>query len=120
MGNTCELNKREAMVYDAIVEWISKHGYSPTLREIGIKVGIDSTSTIYYIIKNLELKGYIDAARGKRRAIALPSKPPIVHCKHCKYRHKTNMGIGIWMVCHKLNRKTEDDFYCAYGEVKDK
>ena len=108
------------MVYDAIVAYIGKNGHSPTLRELGIKVGINSTSTIYYIIKNLELKGYIDAAKGKRRAIVLKDVPKIVHCKDCRHRHKTNTGLAIWMVCHKLNRQTADNFYCAYGEVKDK
>lgn len=113
-----ELTKKEKKVYDAIVEYIGKNGYAPTLRELGIKVGINSTSTIYYIIKNLEVKGYIDAAQGKRRAITLKNAPQIVHCKDCCHRHKTNMGLGFWMVCHKLNRQTADDFYCAYGEEK--
>ena len=116
----CELKPREKMVYDAIVQYISKNEYSPTLRELGAEVGIESTSTIYGIVKKLEAKGYIDTAKGKRRVISLKGKPNnVVLCKDCKFRHKTNMGVAIWVMCHKLNRKTDEDFYCAYGEVKD-
>lgn len=42
-----------------------------------------------------------------------------VRCKDCKHRHKVNTGLAIWQVCHRLNRQTDDDFYCAYGERKD-
>lgn len=115
-----ELTKREKKVYEAIVEYIGKHGYSPTLREVGIKTGINSTSSVYYAVRNLKLKGYIDTEECKRRVITLKDNPnKVVLCKNCKYRHKTNTGLAIWMVCHKLNRQTADDFYCAYGEEKD-
>lgn len=115
-----ELTKKEKMVYDAIVEYIRKNGYAPTLRELGIKVGLASPSSVYYIINNLKLKGYIDTEEGKKRAIVLKDNPHrVVLCKDCKFRHKTNNGVAIWMVCHRLNRKTDDDFYCAYGEETD-
>ena len=48
----------------------------------------------------------------------LENNVEIVRCKNCRHRHKVNTGLAIWDVCHKLNRQTEDEFFCAYGEEK--
>lgn len=35
-------------IYDFIVQYITEHGYSPTVREIGAGVGLQSTNTGTY------------------------------------------------------------------------
>ena len=111
---------KEQETYDAIVEHIRKFGYPPTVRELCEMCDVKSTSTMYARLDQLQKKGLIDIVKGSNRTIVVKDSSPrlIVRCEDCRYHHKTNMGVGIWTVCHKLNMKTDDDFWCAYGEVK--
>ena len=111
---------KEHEVYDAIVGHIRKFGYSPTVRELCKLLDVKSTSTMHRRLERLQEDGYIDFVKGGSRTIVVNDFSPTIpiRCKECRYHHKTNMGIGVWCVCHKLNRKTDDDFYCAFGEVK--
>ena len=114
------LNIKECAVYDAILGYAREWGYPPTIRELCEMTGIKSTSTMYKRLDDIKRKGYIDIVRGCNRTIVLkrgaPNRP--VLCKYCRYHHKTNMGVAVWMMCHRLNMKTDDDFFCAYGEEK--
>ena len=120
---TPKLTNKQQAVLDAIIEYFKTHGYSPTLRELTEMTGSNSLSAIHDYVNVLEKKGYITTTIGQHRSIQLKYSNPtlclVVTCKDCKYRQKTFNGVAIWHVCHKLNRKTDDDFYCAYGEVKD-
>lgn len=58
----------------------------------------------------------VNANMNADHALAEIERLSVVLCKDCKHRHKVNTGLAIWQVCHKLNRQTDDDFYCAYGE----
>ena len=114
-----ELTHSELAVLTAIVCHIEAHGYAPSTRELCEMTGIKSTSTLHSAKMALKEKGIIECASGKNRAIKVKDGPKIVLCKNCKHRHKTNTGLAIWDICHRLNRRTEDDFYCAYGREKD-
>lgn len=107
-------------IYDAIVEHIREFGYPPTVRKLCEMTDVKSTSTMHRRLERLQQEGYISFVKGGSRTIVVNDFAPAVpvRCKECRYHHKTNMGIGVWCVCHKLNRKTDDDFWCAYGEVK--
>lgn len=61
-------------ILDIIIEYISKHGYPPTVREISKLSGLKSTSSVHlHLIKMLE-GGMIetDAEAGSNRAIRVP------------------------------------------------
>ncbi|MEE1255566.1 MAG: hypothetical protein UHN47_03520 [Lachnospiraceae bacterium] len=58
-------------MYQTIIEYIQKHGYSPSIREIGELAGIRSTATVQYYIDELMKIGLLatDAKPGTPRAI---------------------------------------------------
>ncbi len=64
-------------VYEFIEQYIFKNNYPPTIREIGEKLHLDSTSSVVYHLKKLENKGKILRSGNKNRAIELANKPSI-------------------------------------------
>ena len=120
---TPKLTDKQKSVLNAIIEFFEQNGYAPTMRELS-NITSHTISTVYAYVQVLEKKGYITTINGQHRSIQLnyanPTLSLVVMCKDCKYRQKTNMGVAVWNLCSKLNRKTDDDFYCAYGEVKGK
>lgn len=66
-------NTREKIL-DAIIQYIEKHGYSPTTREIGQMVGLKSTSSVHSHLTRMYIEGKIetDAEWGTPRAIRVP------------------------------------------------
>ena len=64
-----KLTPRQRKVYDSIVQAIEDDGFPPTLREIGRKLGINSTNGVSDHIKALQRKGYLK--KGDLRARAL-------------------------------------------------
>ena len=64
-------------VYNFIEEYIFSNNYPPTVREIGEKLNLDSTSSVVYHLKKLENMGKITRNGNKNRAIELTDKPTI-------------------------------------------
>ncbi len=64
-------------VYEFIEEFIFKNNYPPTIREIGEKLKLDSTSSVVYHLKKLENLGKISRSENKNRAIELTDRPAI-------------------------------------------
>lgn len=64
-------------VYEFIEQYIFKNNYPPTIREIGIQLRLDSTSSVVYHLKKLEKMGKISRDGSKNRAIELTDKPII-------------------------------------------
>ena len=62
-------------VFDFIKQYISAHGYGPSVREIGSAVKLQSTATVYYHLRGLRDRGLIVMEEGKKRAISLPRGP---------------------------------------------
>jgi len=60
-------------VYDYIVEYTRKNGFSPSIRDICKGVGIKSTSTVHNHLRRLRKSGRIEMKAGKRRAISVPA-----------------------------------------------
>lgn len=65
------LTRRQNDILKYIKEYIVKHGYPPTIREIGSDLGISSPATIHAHLNNLEKKGVIRKQDSKNRAIEL-------------------------------------------------
>lgn len=66
-----ELNKRESEILQVIKREIHKNGYPPSVREIGLAVGLKSSSTVHHYLNRLEDKGYIRRNPAKPRAIEI-------------------------------------------------
>ena len=71
------LTNKQQQIYDYIVLYTQEHGYPPSVREIGIAVGLKSPSTVHFHMKGLERAGVIVKAEGKTRAISLTDRHPV-------------------------------------------
>lgn len=65
------LTKRQDETLNFIKEYIVSHGYPPTVREIGLALGVSSPATIHAHLNNLANKGFIKKEETKNRAIEL-------------------------------------------------
>jgi repressor LexA len=63
------LSKRQREIFDFVVAYADKHGYPPTVREIGEAVGLASPSTVHAHLANLERAGYLRRDPTKPRAL---------------------------------------------------
>ncbi len=66
-----DLTKRQQEIFDFIKRYSSKHGYPPTVRDIGKAVGLASSSTVHAHLANLEKLGLLRRDPTKPRAIEL-------------------------------------------------
>jgi repressor LexA len=69
-----DLTKRQAEIFDFIKKYSSRHGYPPTVRDIGKAVGLASSSTVHAHLANLEKVGLLRRDPSKPRAIELLDK----------------------------------------------
>jgi repressor LexA len=65
------LTERQKEIYEFVVEYVDEHGYPPTVREIGERVGLASPSTVHAHLANLERAGYLRRDPTKPRALEL-------------------------------------------------
>jgi repressor LexA len=65
------LTGRQQEIWDFLVDYVDRHGYPPTVREIGEKVGLASPSTVHAHLANLERAGYLRRDPTKPRALEL-------------------------------------------------
>jgi repressor LexA len=63
------LSKRQREIFDFVVAYADKHGYPPTVREIGEAVGLASPSTVHAHLANLERAGLLKRDPTKPRAL---------------------------------------------------
>ncbi|WP_436887545.1 transcriptional repressor LexA [Mammaliicoccus sciuri] len=66
-----ELTKRQSEIYQFIKHIVQTKGYPPSVREIGLAVGLASSSTVHGHLSRLEEKGYIKRDPTKPRAIEI-------------------------------------------------
>ena len=66
-----ELTGRQQEIWDFLVEYVNGHGYPPTVREIGERVGLASPSTVHAHLANLERAGLLRRDPTKPRALEL-------------------------------------------------
>jgi repressor LexA len=64
-------------VYQAIVDYLGRNGYPPTVREIKDMSGLNSTSHVSYCLKRLEEKGKITLTPNSSRGIQLANTSPV-------------------------------------------
>src|SRR5919107_3633479 len=83
-----DLTKRQREIFDYISRYLSRHGYPPTVREIGKAVGLHSSSTVHAHLANLEKLGVlrrdptkpraIEGLKDKAREVVAPAGLPVV------------------------------------------
>jgi repressor LexA len=66
-----DLTKRQQEIFEFIKRYSSRHGYPPTVRDIGKAVGLTSSSTVHAHLANLEKIGLLRRDPTKPRAIEL-------------------------------------------------
>jgi repressor LexA len=65
------LTKRQHEIFEYIKTYSGKHGYPPTVRDIGKAIGLTSSSTVHTHLSNLEKIGLIRRDPSKPRALEL-------------------------------------------------
>jgi repressor LexA len=71
METTAELTGRQREIWTFLVDYVDRHGYPPTVREIGEAVGLASPSTVHAHLANLERAGLLRRDPTKPRALEL-------------------------------------------------
>lgn len=66
-----KLTKRQQEIFDFIKRYSAKHGYPPTVRDIGKAIGLTSSSTVHAHLANLEKLGMLRRDPTKPRALEL-------------------------------------------------
>lgn len=66
----------QARIIEVITGWVDRHGYAPTVREIGAAVGLKSPSSVTHHLKALERHGLLRRARSPRTLRTQPSGRP--------------------------------------------
>lgn len=74
------LTRRQREVYDTIRSFISRHGYSPSLEELGAALGLSSVATVHRHVERLIEKGLLrkDPHRSRSVEPVEPEAPPSV------------------------------------------
>ena len=65
------LTDRQQQIWNYLVEYVDRHSYPPTVREIGEEVGLASPSTVHAHLANLERAGLLRRDPTKPRALEL-------------------------------------------------
>ncbi|MFW3469918.1 LexA family protein [Streptomyces microflavus] len=72
------LSARQEAVMAVVRSWIIEHGHGhgPTIREIGARVGLSSTSSVAYQLAQLEKRGLISRTGREWSSCRLESPAP--------------------------------------------
>ena len=65
------LTKRQREILDFLNEFIDKHGYAPSLEEVGRRFGLSSLATVHKHLTNLQDKGFIKRVWNRSRSVEL-------------------------------------------------
>jgi repressor LexA len=65
------LTARQQQIWEFLVQYVDRHGYPPTVREIGEAIGLASPSTVHAHLANLERAGLLKRDPTKPRALEL-------------------------------------------------
>ena len=73
------LTWRQRKILQIIRDSVQQRGYAPSMREIGERVGLTSTSSVSYQLSTLQRKGYLhrDVARPRTIEVRLPGRSAV-------------------------------------------
>ena len=75
VGTVPALSVRQEKVLQFVRDAVRRHGYPPSIREIGEAVGLRSTSSVSHQLKALQQKGYLQRHSGRPRTTELLTSP---------------------------------------------
>jgi len=130
------LTERQAKVLEAIQGFVSEHGYSPTVRQLGRLLDISNPSAVFKHIVSLERKGFLTRADGEIRLAQPPAgddiwvKVPLVglvpagHPREVFEAYGEALDVPEWMVgrkkgnifCISVDGKSMVDAYIDDGD----
>lgn len=110
------MKKRHEEIRDYIVQYTKEYGYTPSYTEIGEALGMESKSTVYWYIRQMDELGIIKALPGQPRCISVPG---YVYANEAELRE-----AGGWFPASSppthgrdvLIRYTNGDYEVAYRE----
>jgi repressor LexA len=73
------LTRRQKQVFDFLVNFINRQGYSPSFEEIGAGLDLSSLATVHKHMQTLEKKGFIRRGYNQSRSVevvAIPASVP--------------------------------------------
>jgi repressor LexA len=85
------LTGRQQEIWDFLVGYVDRHGYPPTVREIGDAVGLASPSTVHAHLANLERAGLLKRDPTKPRALELSGRGQ----RQAPDRHEQQRGLPL-------------------------
>lgn len=76
-------SNKAQLIVDFVNEFIQENGFSPSVREIGEAVGLRSTASVTYHLKQMQEQGILESSRGKGRKRSLgtgarPGQIPVI------------------------------------------
>ena len=64
------------MILEFVNQFVQENGYAPSVREIGQAVGLSSTASVSYHVRQLQAKGLLRSpGKGRKRSIITAQKP---------------------------------------------
>jgi|SRR5450631_3505704 len=75
VGTMAALSVRQEKVLQFVRDAVRRHGYPPSIREIGEAVGLRSTSSVSHQLEALQKKGYLQRHSGRPRTTELLTSP---------------------------------------------
>ncbi|MGC1212895.1 MAG: transcriptional repressor LexA [Micromonospora sp.] len=75
---TVDLTARQRRILEFIRTWVERHGYPPSVREIGEAVGLVSPSSVAYQLKELEKKGFLRRDPNRPRAVDVRAPSDVI------------------------------------------
>jgi repressor LexA len=84
------LTGRQQEIWDFLVDYVDRHGYPPTVREIGDAVGLASPSTVHAHLANLERAGLLHRDPTKPRALELTGRG-----RRAEVAEETSRGLPL-------------------------
>ena len=89
-------DKRLEEIYEYIQRFIDENNYSPSVREIGERFDIKSTSTVHYYLEKMRASGLISQDANKKRAVTL--NKPRSKSNYVPLVGRVSAGTGILAV----------------------
>jgi repressor LexA len=88
------LTGRQQEIWDFLVDYVDRHGYPPTVREIGDAVGLASPSTVHAHLANLERAGLLRRDPTKPRALELTGRGKRAEAIAADHHHRGLPLVG--------------------------
>ena len=104
------LTKRQKQLIDYLNNYISEHGYAPTLAEVGQYFGLSSLATVHKHLHNLEQKGFIKRQHNHSRALEVAGADKGAPARALRLLGSVAAGAPIEAIENDETISVPDDF----------